>query len=492
MRGHELLHAARRHWDARLSLTDYECWWTGHATWVSDCASTCAIAPTNLYLGTEPALQDPHPPACRLKSSLSTALIVDDLSDGPPLNVVGCSQTPNWHNDGTFTYSPGTNAATEPTGLIDTHQLGAGFGGHFLFTHVENPADSAVVNVCTWAPKLPKIQYYDIQVYVPDTGADAKNAIYTITPMPGALPQKVRVDQTQGGKWVDLGGFGLGPGATVRLTNGISNQTTEYGKTDVAFDAMAFLPEGGTPQIISASPDKCAPYLFVGARGSGEDGNGTPGWTATSDNQLGLAARVGPVEQRLARHLGAGNLTALSVNYRADDVYKLIDVEPVYIDHLEAGVQDVITRLRELQQVCPDQKILMSGYSSGAMVVHRSILGLAKGNAKDQRIANRIAGAVFIADGDRHPADPVRDYGSASDKSHGVGWAFRPLSRTRGASIPDRIAQRTLSVCDWRDIVCDFRNLNKINVAYGVAVHSFHYKSDRARDHFAWWLWHHL
>ena len=230
-------------------LADYECWWHGSMTWVSDCAATCATSSYTVGAGSrEPAVTDPHPPTCSVSSgdlpttSHGGPIIVDDLP--APVNVVGCSQSPNWSSDGTFTYAYGTDSAGDPIGAIDTHQLGAGFGGHILFTHTETGAQPDLINTGTWRPSLPKAQYYDVKIHLPATGAAATDVVYQINPGDGVSPWKIRVNQDQGAEvWVDLGTYGLAPGATIVLSNKSSMPAGEY---DVAFDAVAFLPEGGT------------------------------------------------------------------------------------------------------------------------------------------------------------------------------------------------------------------------------------------------------
>ncbi|GAA4835124.1 RHS repeat-associated core domain-containing protein [Luteimicrobium xylanilyticum] len=241
---------------AGCTLADYECWWHEPVTFVADCAATCATSSYQYATGSsEPSYASPHPPTCDLDASKvpttshGAPIVVDDIAD-PADNRQGCSSM-NWSNDGTFAMSYGTNSAGDPVGQIDTHQLGAGFGGHIFFTHTEAASDTELVNTGTWTPNLPSLQYYKVKIHLPATGASATNVVYEIHPGGGAAPWKIRVNQDWGSEqWVTIGTFAMQDGGYVSLSNAsdaVANGTVGYSSYDVAFDAVAFLPQGGTP-----------------------------------------------------------------------------------------------------------------------------------------------------------------------------------------------------------------------------------------------------
>ncbi|MFF0018766.1 RHS repeat-associated core domain-containing protein [Streptomyces sp. NPDC005374] len=241
------------------TLSDSECWWHQPVTFVSDCATTCATSSYTAASGSsEPALVQPHahPPSCSLDTAHvhdeghGSPIIVDESQSQPPLNLVGCGSS-NWSQAGTFTYSYGTNSAGDPIGALDTHQLGVGFGGHTLFTHTEDVSNPAEINTGTWTPTLPKLQYYKIKLHFPSTAASATNVVYTINPGGGVSPWKIRVNQDWGSEeWVTIGTFAMENGATIKLTNKsdiTGSGNINYADYDVAYDAISFIPEGGTP-----------------------------------------------------------------------------------------------------------------------------------------------------------------------------------------------------------------------------------------------------
>ncbi len=236
-------------------LDDFQCWWHLPVTWIPDCATTCATSGYSAGSGsTEPGYADPHPPTCTLDSakvpttSHGAPIIVDE-QPSPPLNLVGCGSA-NWSNDGTFSYAYGTNGAADPIGAIDTHQLGAGFGGRILFTHTETGANPDLINTGTWTPNLPSLQYYKIKIHIPALGASATNVVYRIHPGGGVAPWKIRVNQHwDSEEWVTIGTFAMQNGGNVQLSNLSTSVSAghDYYNYDVAYDAIAFLPVGGTP-----------------------------------------------------------------------------------------------------------------------------------------------------------------------------------------------------------------------------------------------------
>ncbi|MBO1416574.1 RHS repeat-associated core domain-containing protein, partial [Streptomyces sp. FH025] len=250
------------------TLASLQCWWHQSVTFIPDCATTCATSAYTVGAGSpEPAVvkPHPHPPVCSLNpakvanAGYGAPIIVDEAQTQPPLNLVGCGTPSNWSQGGSFTYTYGSNAAGDPIGAIDTHQLGVGFGGHVLFTHTEDGSNPALINTGTWTPNLPKLQYYKIKIHLPSTAATATNVVYTINPGGGVAPWKIRVNQNWGtDEWVTIGTFAMQNGGNLQLSNKSEvsgGGNINYADYDVAYDAVAFIPMGGTPgQPIGGPP----------------------------------------------------------------------------------------------------------------------------------------------------------------------------------------------------------------------------------------------
>ena len=217
--------------------SDLHCWWHWPITLPDDHVyetfSSASVSPE------PPPPSNPVPPVCTLDSSLSGSIVVDDEATGagsPDVNLAGCPATPgNWRNGGTFTATFGT------VGMVDYHQLGAGFGGHMFFTHPAdqhnpndpNSADRTVVG--TWTPQLPQPGIYQISVFVPDAGASA-NATYQVKLGTNRPTYSVTINQgALGNQWAGIGRYALSTGASVALRN-----DTGYSTNDLAYDAVAF------------------------------------------------------------------------------------------------------------------------------------------------------------------------------------------------------------------------------------------------------------
>lgn len=231
---------------------DFECWWHKPVTWAATCTTICATSPYAYTTGsTEPVYVTENPPTCTVDPEKvpAGAIIVDD-EDSPPANLQGCN-VPNWSQDGTFTMSPGTNQTGDPIGQIDIHQLGVGLGGHVWFSHTEDGSNPDLINTGTWTPNLPSLQYYKVKIHLPSIGATASNVVYTINPGGGANPWKIRVNQAFGSEeWATIGTFAMQNGGTVSLSNSstvIQGSGQHAYDFDVAWDAVAFVPQGGTP-----------------------------------------------------------------------------------------------------------------------------------------------------------------------------------------------------------------------------------------------------
>lgn len=147
----------------------------------------------------------------------------------------------------------------------------------------------------------------------------------------------------------------------------------------------------------------CADVLFIGARGSGEPGPGTPGWTPAKNDPFGLGPTIDSAYRRLLSDLGGHRTVAVfSLNYGADSVTTLPHAPHKYFNDLSTGVSRTVSKLTSLANQCPDQQIVLAGFSQGAMVMHRVVHKLL-GTVAGQRVLSRLAAAILAGDGDAHP-----------------------------------------------------------------------------------------
>ncbi|MGY4867499.1 cutinase family protein [Mycolicibacterium elephantis] len=121
-----------------------------------------------------------------------------------------------------------------------------------------------------------------------------------------------------------------------------------------------------------------------------------------------------------------------------------------FMDSVDVGAEALGAQYAAFTQRCPGTKVVLAGYSQGAMVVHRNLHTLG---------ANpNVAAALLIADGDRLPADPTLNIGSVTSvpgAGKGVAQDW-PILAGAPAPLPPAIGSRTISVCELGDAVCDY------------------------------------
>ncbi|PTU20418.1 hypothetical protein P175DRAFT_0481787 [Aspergillus ochraceoroseus IBT 24754] len=111
----------------------------------------------------------------------------------------------------------------------------------------------------------------------------------------------------------------------------------------------------------------CKEYTFIFARGTTEFGN--------------MGAVVGPPVASKLSDLTGGKVAVQGVDYPAS-------IEG-NIAMGAAGGPDMVSLVEKAISQCPDTKILLGGYSQGAMVVH---------NAASKLPAGKVVGAVTFGD----------------------------------------------------------------------------------------------
>jgi hypothetical protein len=137
-----------------------------------------------------------------------------------------------------------------------------------------------------------------------------------------------------------------------------------------------------------------------------------------------------------------------------------------FMSSVDAGAAALGAQYASFAQLCPATKVVLAGYSQGAMVVHRNLQALAD--------SPNVAAALLIADGDRLPGDNVISMGSVnprSTKTLGVAQDW-PILAHAPAKLPLSIGSRTISVCDRGDAVCDYDpDADHVSPA-AVAIHT--------------------
>jgi hypothetical protein len=219
---------------------DLQCWYhNANNTWKSDCNQTCGIELLRFDPGF--AYQDDgnsYPPNCALGGLPSGAQIVDDVPDSTPIVRTGC--THNFTNAGTFTFTFKPDSTSQYPGKMDTHQLGAGFGGHFWFTHTRTAgAQGGKLEVgAAWQFSQTQTGWGRVWVHLPDLGAQTALARYVVTTQYGDRVAVVSQPSATN-RWISIGVWKFNNQPKVTLSSVTPDGT---GDKDIAFDAVAFQP----------------------------------------------------------------------------------------------------------------------------------------------------------------------------------------------------------------------------------------------------------
>jgi len=216
----------------------------------------------------------------------------------------------------------------------------------------------------------------------------------------------------------------------------------------------------GTANAEPACPD----VHWIGAAGSGERGP-----EATLNGGMGRVVfqSYTDLKQRIE---GDGRMiTAEAVEYPAVAVPE--DDGGVgdwlgFMGSVDTGAAALGTQYESFVQRCPSSKVVLAGYSQGAMVVHRNLQALAA--------SPNLTASLLIADGDRRPDDPTFNIGSVTavpGAGKGVAQDWPILAHAPGPMAPE-VGARTISVCNLGDAVCDYDPEAEETSSFAVAVHT--------------------
>ena len=162
-------------------------------------------------------------------------------------------------------------------GMIDMHQIGAGYGGHFWYNHTISSTRNNVEAVGKWTPPSTSTGWTRVVVHIPDHGADTSQARYKI--WNGTKTYSRVVNQRWNrNTWIDLGVFNLGANSNVTLSNVTDKDHDEDREIDIAWDAIAFVPSTKPTVSMVAFGDSYSAGEGVEPYDSNSDvGRDTPG-----------------------------------------------------------------------------------------------------------------------------------------------------------------------------------------------------------------------
>lgn len=228
---------------------DLRCWYNKAATWKNDCASACGYESMTYKLtDAKPISSSSYMPNCTKNGLPSSALVVDDVPSSvssqrcTPTSTVGKFE---------FTFAPGPDGRFPSK--IDTHQLGAGFNGHFTFTRAriasvsaEEAQHLAVSGKWSLNQSLAG-RWTRVMVHMPSHGAWSQQALYEVNTGSAVVTRSVN-QRNYADKWISLGTFLMtgSPSVTLKNNSGVYTDQARaaalHGEDDIAWDAVAFVP----------------------------------------------------------------------------------------------------------------------------------------------------------------------------------------------------------------------------------------------------------
>ncbi|MDV6285801.1 cutinase family protein [Rhodococcus jostii] len=205
---------------------------------------------------------------------------------------------------------------------------------------------------------------------------------------------------------------------------------------------------------------------IIGVPGSGDN--------PQRDGQLGSTVYSAVTELTATQGKAGRQVGWKAVNYAAEHVSVILTDNQRYFNGLDEGVRMTLSMLTDyaLTTDCLTQRLVLVGYSQGAMVLHRVLRALQ--DPGFATIAKRIDGVVLIADGDKVAHDRVQNFGTAPANTHGIGVDFNFASGTLTSKLGTMWGTRVKHVCNKNDVVCGLYLLAPPIVAAtgGIDVHN--------------------
>lgn len=228
---------------------------------------------------------------------------------------------------------------------------------------------------------------------------------------------------------------------------------------------VAAMAVAGLATGTAAAEPVCGDYHWIGAAGSGQ----RDGAAAGANGGMGSVVYQSYLQLRSELLADGHTITAEAVQYPAAPV-PLEGGLGGWLDFLgsvDDGTDATAEQFKAFTAQCPDTKVVLAGYSQGAMVIHRNLYELADDP--------HVAAALLIADGDRLPMDTTINLGSAAvvpGVGKGVAQEHSFLASTNTSMLPPQIGARTVSVCDVGDPVCDYDPDTTELSAADLAIHT--------------------
>jgi hypothetical protein len=189
--------------------------------------------------------------------------------------------------------------------------------------------------------------------------------------------------------------------------------------------------------VNKANADTTCPYtIMIGARGSGGPQTGDK-----SDNYTGVSGPVYGVYKKLEKKLSKENKTIKlqAVQYPAISLQVGVSNPTLFIESIKVGADNMVKQTEDIKKSCPKTKVILAGFSQGAMVVYEA----------SSKAPVNVAGLLLISNGYRSVEDKAIFKGTGLPKNQGVAHGLIPVPK------PLTGKPVAINVCLEKDIVCD-------------------------------------
>ena len=157
--------------------------------------------------------------------------------------------------------------------------------------------------------------------------------------------------------------------------------------------------------------------------------------------------------------ISGDDIKQMGVQYRAlgtiSDPFRFL-YGPDYFDSIYDGVNKIMDMVSFEASNCPDEEIVLSGYSQGALAVH---IALRKIAANSPGYLDHIIGVALISDPGKvsHGLEYTleefdKEAGSGVSNAEGIWTKF--IAGSDVGPLPSVIAGKTISICRNHDPVC--------------------------------------
>jgi cutinase len=210
----------------------------------------------------------------------------------------------------------------------------------------------------------------------------------------------------------------------------------------------------------TSSSTTCSDVVMIGVRGSGGAQTGDKG-----DNYTGVSAQVYGVYKKLETklHKEKKTIKLQAVQYPATSLQTGVSNPTLFTNSIEKGKENLLQQAKELEKTCPKTKIILAGFSQGAMVVHEASM----------EVPSNVAGLLLIANGYRSKNDKTIFKGTGLAKNQGLAHGLIPTPK------PLNGKPKSITVCVEKDIVCD--QTGSISIESGE-IHSMGYLNSKIQN----------